>query len=203
MGGVPTLLRWAMNNISNLHHSTPLIGKAVLASRNLGWPTSIEETLDVPYLPSLAWNYSDLVNVSGGPGPILGSYVESIVQFNDGQVVEFVLQNALSLNGAAEFHPWHMHGHSFWIVGHGEGTYDPEIDVNNYNLVNPVLRDTLVLHPRGWVALRFVANNPGAWVFHCHIGTFIFDFLFNILFPCIAFLLCLSPNVFLFLQFFV
>ncbi|KAK9230653.1 hypothetical protein WN944_023625 [Citrus x changshan-huyou] len=25
------------------------------------------------------------------------------------------------------------------------------------------------LHPHGWTELRFRADNPGAWTFHCHI----------------------------------
>jgi len=30
-------------------------------------------------------------------------------------------------------------------------------------------RDTFVLHPLGYIVLRFQANNPGIWLFHCHI----------------------------------
>jgi len=30
-------------------------------------------------------------------------------------------------------------------------------------------RDTFVLRPEGHIVLRFQANNPGVWLFHCHI----------------------------------
>jgi iron transport multicopper oxidase len=30
-------------------------------------------------------------------------------------------------------------------------------------------RDTFVLRPQGYIVLRFQANNPGVWLFHCHI----------------------------------
>jgi iron transport multicopper oxidase len=30
-------------------------------------------------------------------------------------------------------------------------------------------RDTFVLKPNGYMVLRFQANNPGVWLFHCHI----------------------------------
>jgi len=30
-------------------------------------------------------------------------------------------------------------------------------------------RDTLVLRPEGHIVLRFKADNPGVWLFHCHI----------------------------------
>jgi L-ascorbate oxidase len=78
-----------------------------------------------------------------------------------------VLQNALALNGAAETHHWHLHGHSFWIVGQGNGTFDSETDPDTFNLVNPVRRDTASLWPYGWTALRFKATNVGVWPFHC------------------------------------
>lgn len=30
-------------------------------------------------------------------------------------------------------------------------------------------RDTFVLRPEGHIVLRFQADNPGVWLFHCHI----------------------------------
>ena len=30
-------------------------------------------------------------------------------------------------------------------------------------------RDTFVLYPDGYIVLRFKADNPGVWLFHCHI----------------------------------
>ncbi len=30
-------------------------------------------------------------------------------------------------------------------------------------------RDTLVVKPNGFFVVRFVADNPGIWLFHCHI----------------------------------
>jgi len=55
------------------------------------------------------------------------------------------------------------------VVGRGEGIYDPESDINTYNLRNPLLRDTVTLWPLGWVAVRFVADNAGVWFIHCHL----------------------------------
>nr|POE48302.1 l-ascorbate oxidase [Quercus suber] len=37
-------------------------------------------------------------------------------------------------------------------------------DPKKYNLAN-----TVPLHPNGWTALRFKADNPSAWLFHFHI----------------------------------
>ncbi|KAL2003721.1 hypothetical protein VTN02DRAFT_2624 [Thermoascus thermophilus] len=33
----------------------------------------------------------------------------------------------------------------------------------------PMRRDTVLVNPNGNVALRFRADNPGVWLFHCHI----------------------------------
>lgn len=69
----------------------------------------------------------------------------------------------------SETHPWHLHGHDFWVLAYGDGKFDPEIDTQKYNLVNPIMKNTVAVHPYGWTALRFVADNPGVWAFHCHI----------------------------------
>jgi len=33
-----------------------------------------------------------------------------------------------------------------------------------------VKRDTVSVNPQSWIYVRFVANNPGVWLFHCHIN---------------------------------
>lgn len=33
---------------------------------------------------------------------------------------------------------------------------------------SPVLKDTVILQPNGFVRIRFRACNPGYWFFHCH-----------------------------------
>ncbi|KAF7112782.1 hypothetical protein RHSIM_RhsimUnG0193600 [Rhododendron simsii] len=69
----------------------------------------------------------------------------------------------------SETHPWHLHGHDFWVMGYGQGKFDINSDPKKYNLVNPIMKNTVSVQPYGWTALRFVADNPGVWAFHCHI----------------------------------
>lgn len=66
-----------------------------------------------------------------------------------------------------EAHPFHLHGHWFWIVATGDGI----IENNNFtaNTNNPPLRDTVNVPGNGYTVIRFLADNPGAWLFHCHI----------------------------------
>ena len=57
------------------------------------------------------------------------------------------------------------------MLGHGLGVFNESdaAQVGGLNTANPVFRDTAMLPKGGWVVLRFLANNPGAWPLHCHI----------------------------------
>lgn len=33
----------------------------------------------------------------------------------------------------------------------------------------PVLGDSFTIRPYSFVVMRITANNPGAWLFHCHM----------------------------------
>jgi iron transport multicopper oxidase len=66
-------------------------------------------------------------------------------------------------------HPFHLHGHHFWVMGNGpinDGDYDPE---RHKLSLNGPKRDTIFVHELSWGVMRFVADNPGIWTFHCHI----------------------------------
>ncbi|XP_022846645.1 laccase-2-like [Olea europaea var. sylvestris] len=87
-----------------------------------------------------------------------------VLQFNTS--VELVLQDTSILG--AESHPLHLHGFNFFVVGQGFGNYNPNRDTANFNLVDPVERNTFGVPAGGWVAIRFLADNPGVWFMHCH-----------------------------------
>ena len=38
-----------------------------------------------------------------------------------------------------------------------------------YELKNPPKKDTVVVPNRGYTIVRFVADNRGVWLLHCHI----------------------------------
>lgn len=71
-------------------------------------------------------------------------------------------------------HPFHLHGHKFYVLVQGESGYPPEQDelpayLREHNLLeNPVRRDTVTVEGYGWVIVRVVLDNPGLWAFHCH-----------------------------------
>jgi hypothetical protein len=53
-------------------------------------------------------------------------------------------------------------------LGEGDGSYIS--GVSQLNTINPPRRDTLTIPGYGWIAIRFITDNPGLWAFHCHIG---------------------------------
>ncbi|KAK8085607.1 Laccase-1 [Apiospora hydei] len=93
------------------------------------------------------------------------------------ETVDIILQNVDEGN-----HPFHLHGMPLWVLGqghgyfpgyealglkpHGKGLLDP---ANDTVVANPLRRDTVTLEGFGWTLLRFVADNPGVWLFHCHM----------------------------------
>ncbi|KAJ3526953.1 hypothetical protein NMY22_g9962 [Coprinellus aureogranulatus] len=60
-------------------------------------------------------------------------------------------------------HPFHLHGHSFYVVKSAGNDTD-------YNYVDPVRRDVVNTGDVGSnVTIRFLADNSGPWFLHCHI----------------------------------
>jgi laccase len=60
--------------------------------------------------------------------------------------------------------PMHLHGHDFFVLAQGLGTFNAEKDVKTYNLVDPPVRNMALVPRFGWTAIRFVTNNPGTYV---------------------------------------
>ena len=108
------------------------------------------------------------------PPPANGTVASAVYRLALGSVVDLVLQNTVALNKKSETHPWHLHGHDFWVLAYGDGKFDPERDTARFNLRDPVMKNTVALHPKGWTAVRFVADNPGVWLFHCHIEAHVY-----------------------------
>jgi len=59
-----------------------------------------------------------------------------------------------------QHHPVHMHGHTFWVTGH-EGARIPRSAW--------IPRNTEIVGVAQTSSFEFIANNPGDWIFHCHM----------------------------------
>ena len=55
-------------------------------------------------------------------------------------------------------HTMHLHGHHFWVKSQEFGQE-----------TRKVLRDTYLMAPGETADLVFIADNPGLWLFHCHV----------------------------------
>ncbi|KAJ0984121.1 hypothetical protein J5N97_002477 [Dioscorea zingiberensis] len=82
-------------------------------------------------------------------------------------VVEVVLQNTALV--ALENHPLHLHGFNFFVLAQGFGNYNAAVAKKKFNLVNPQMRNTIAVPVGGWAVIRFIADNPGVWIMHCHL----------------------------------
>jgi FtsP/CotA-like multicopper oxidase with cupredoxin domain len=56
-------------------------------------------------------------------------------------------------------------GSAYWGCPYA-GTDD---DKKSENLKNPLRKDMISLFRRSWAVIRFKVENPGVWIFHCHM----------------------------------
>lgn len=102
---------------------------------------------------------------------------ELVISSKQIEVVDVILQNFDEGN-----HPFHLHGMQMFVLAAGHGYFPgyealglrPEgkglLDVGDESVVlNPLRRDVTTVEGFGWTLVRFVADNPGVWLFHCHM----------------------------------
>ncbi|GAB7344328.1 hypothetical protein MBLNU457_2193t1 [Dothideomycetes sp. NU457] len=71
----------------------------------------------------------------------------------------------MTSRGFPASHPMHMHGHNMQILDEGLGYWNGTI----VNPENPHRRDTQLVRPNGYLVVQFDLDNPGMWMFHCHV----------------------------------
>ncbi|XP_072166693.1 uncharacterized protein [Diadema setosum] len=91
------------------------------------------------------------------------------------QTVELVLVD----EGSGVRHPFHLHGHSFHVVGQdvfnaSRISLEEVMELDKAgeiprNLDLAPIKDTVIVPSGGYTIIQFVADNPGWWFFHCHI----------------------------------
>ncbi|KAF5185934.1 Laccase-17 [Thalictrum thalictroides] len=152
-----TMFAASINNISFAMPTT-----ALLQNHFFRQSTNAILTTTFPTQPLISFNYTGTppnnTNVSNGTKLV-------VLPFNTS--VELIMQDTSILG--AESHPLHLHGFNFFVVGQGFGNYNPSKDPASFNLIDPVERNTVGVPVGGWVAIRFLADNPGVWFMHCHL----------------------------------
>ena len=151
--------RWSVNNVSLNHPKTPYL---IALKHNL--TREFDQTL-----PPDGYDFKNY-DIYVKQNNTNGTTSSGIYRLKFNSTVDVILQNANTMTVSnSETHPWHLHGHDFWVLGHGHGKFDIYKDPLKYNLVDPIEKNTVAVHRYGWTAIRFVADNPGTWAFHCHV----------------------------------
>ncbi|KAJ2851255.1 ferroxidase fet3 [Coemansia brasiliensis] len=119
-------------------------------------------TFKDPLVPSIlsALTTGDMARNPITYGPDTNTFV-----LKYGDVMEMLLWSPTTLP-----HPLHLHGHNFQIIEKGftndtTGQYRKKVPPTNA----PLRRDTIFIPGEEYAIVRFPANNPGIWSFHCHI----------------------------------
>ncbi|XP_022765049.1 laccase-22-like [Durio zibethinus] len=145
----------AINNVSFVMPTTALLQAHYYSIKGVF-------TDDFPGQPLIPFNYtgtppSNLQTMNG----------TRVYRLAYNSTVQLVIQGNSII--APESHPTHLHGFNFFVIGRGVGNFDPNKDPLKFNLVDPVERNTISVPTAGWTAIRFRADNPGVWFFHCHL----------------------------------
>ena len=76
------------------------------------------------------------------------------ITVHEGQVVRLHI-----VNDTTEYHPMHLHGHTMSVLSRDGRPVTG----------SPVRVDTVLVGPHETWDVAFLADNPGLWMFHCHV----------------------------------
>ncbi|VDB95718.1 unnamed protein product [Peniophora sp. CBMAI 1063] len=90
----------------------------------------------------------------------------SIYSLPRNQTIELRMPARSGIEAKSGPHPLHLHGHSFWVVQSAGNATE--------NTIDPIMRDVVASavdanDSTSVVKIRFRTDNPGPWIFHCHI----------------------------------
>ncbi|KAI9280823.1 Cupredoxin [Umbelopsis sp. AD052] len=123
-----------------------------------------EDRIRYGYMNTTSWsplqNTSTLQQANAGVTTFDTNTQFVLTPPDNATVIQLIIQNFD--DGS---HPFHLHGHTFWLLGTGGGYYASN---TNLNTTNPVRRDTGTVPAFGYAIIRFIPH-PGMWLFHCHL----------------------------------
>ncbi|XP_069677181.1 uncharacterized protein [Periplaneta americana] len=108
--------------------------------------------------------------------PSGGSYCEcvQVIDIPLGSVVQILLDDKNP--GEDISHPFHLHGYAFYVMAEGQYTNGLTVQDVYANMTSqvlmqssaPIQKDTLAVPSNGYAIIKFRADNPGYWFYHCH-----------------------------------
>ncbi|KAJ8683448.1 hypothetical protein QAD02_019240 [Eretmocerus hayati] len=152
-------------------------------SRAIGTMQLNHITLKLPTVPLMSqWSQIDQSNICNSTTINRSQCLREscacthVLKVKLGSIVELVLIDE-GKNTFVSNHPLHLHGHFFRVVATEklEGVVSPERVQNldqegkiKRRLDGAPIKDTIKAPTGGFTIIRFHANNPGYWFFHCH-----------------------------------
>ncbi|WGY48268.1 multicopper oxidase family protein [Vibrio sp. ABG19] len=94
-----------------------------------------------------------LINKRAWEGMSAGNIPKPLATLTRGKSYIFNLRNVTQYH-----HPIHLHGHTFTVI-----------ELNGQPVKEPFHTDTVLLGKNGSAKAAFVADNPGRWMYHCHV----------------------------------
>ncbi|AIW15464.1 multicopper oxidase family protein [Vibrio tubiashii] len=94
-----------------------------------------------------------LTNKRAWEGMSKDNIPEPLASLQLGKTYVFYLKNVTQYH-----HPIHIHGHTFTVL-----------ELNGKKVDEPFHTDTVLLGKNGTAIAAFVADNPGRWMYHCHV----------------------------------
>lgn len=137
---------------------------------NASAPVSLNSTYSMPMQSPLLF---DVINDNA---TAIASSPANVVHIKDDEIVQLIY-----INRDPGEHPFHYHGHFFFVLAKGTASNLSDIPTTFNNTDNPLRRDTFTVPPCdtdpktgscanfGYTVVRFKADNPGVWLLHCHI----------------------------------
>ncbi|KAL1302280.1 hypothetical protein AAFC00_002698 [Neodothiora populina] len=115
---------------------------------------------------AINWEQPTLGNVFDGTTDNFTD-IQHVIELPDANAWSFWIIQSLAGDVTSAPHPIHLHGHDFFVLGAGQGTF-PGADALTFKA--PTRRDVAMLAAVGWLVIAFKTDNPGAWLMHCHIA---------------------------------
>lgn len=126
-------------------------------------------TLEKNATGSFEWRLNNQTFHADFNDPILFLAAEGNVSYPDApqwNVYNFDKNSSVIFNltnNTPFIHPFHMHGHNFYVHDIGDGIWNGTMR----NPENPMRRDTQIVPALGYAVIQMEADNPGVWPFHC------------------------------------
>jgi laccase len=152
-----------MNNVS--FHLPESMATPILEAQYYHNGMEMETLQELSDGPPVTFNFTDRELIPFGPKEMRlepTSRAKLVRRFRHGATVDVVFQSTGMLQG--DSNPMHLHGHDMFVLAQGLGNYNAARDVARFNLVDPPRKNTVLVPNLGWAAVRFVADNPGAYM---------------------------------------